>query len=249
VSFSSNDYVGHSYGPDSPEVHQAALATDRQLEKLFQAAERQVGAGNFLVVFTADHGVTPVPEVNLARKMPGGRIDPAVIRAAVQGALVKRYGAGDWVAGHFDLAVYLNQPLIAQLKLDLAEVEKQAARAIMALPHISRVYTLQETIQGGGPRDAVSQMVANGCNPRRSADVEVVPDPYWILGTGKGTGHASPFSYDVHVPVIFLGPGIRPGQYHGRIAVNDIAPTLATILEIETPSGSVGRVLTEMLVN
>src|ERR1039458_2714205 len=76
VSFSSNDYGGHSFGPDSPEAHETALATDRVLEKLFQAVERQAGAGNFLVVFTADHGVSPTPEVNAARKMPGGRIDP-----------------------------------------------------------------------------------------------------------------------------------------------------------------------------
>ena len=249
VSFSSNDYVGHSYGPDSPEVHEMALATDRLLEKLFLAADRQVGADNYLVVFTADHGVAPVPEVNAARKMPGGRIDPASIKAAVQGALVKKYGAGDWVAGAFDLAVYLNQGLVAQLKLDLGEVEREAARAIQALPHVSRVYTLQETMQGGGVKDTVSQKVANGFHARRGPDVELIPDPYWMVGTGKGTGHASPYSYDTHVPVIFLGAGIRAGQYHGPIAVNDIAPTLATMLEIETPSGSVGRVLTEILVN
>ena len=67
--------------------------------------------------------------------------------------------------------------------------------------------------------------------------------------SGKDTGHASPYSYDTHVPVIFMGTGVRAGQYDGAIAVNDIAPTLATMLEIETPSGSVGRVLTEILVN
>src|ERR1035438_4498153 len=220
----------------------------RLLEKLFLAVEGQVGADNYLVVFTADHGVAPVPEVNAARRMPGGRIDPASIKAAVQGALVKKYGAGDWVAGAFDLAVYLNQGLIAQLKLDPAEVEKEAARAIQALPHVSRVYTLQEMTQGG-VKDMVSQKVANGFHARRGPDVELIPDPYWMVGPGKGTGHASPYSYDTHVPVIFLGAGIRPGQYHGSIAVNDIAPTLATMLEIETPSGSVGRVLTEILVN
>jgi hypothetical protein len=42
-----------------------------------------------------------------------------------------------------------------------------------------------------------------------------------------------------------MGAGIRAGHYYGAIAVNDIAPTLAAILEIETPSGSVGRVLSE----
>ena len=222
---------------------------NRLLEKLFLAVDRQVGAANYLVVFTADHGVAPVPEVNLARKMPGGRIEPAAIKAAAEGALVKKYGAGEWVAGAWDLAVYLNQGLIAQLKLDLAEVEREAARAIQALPHISRVYTLQEMTQGGGVKDTVSQKVANGFHWRRGPDVELIPDAYWMVGTGKGTGHASPYSYDTHVPVIFLGAGIRAGQYNGAIAVNDIAPTLATMLEIETPSGSVGRVLTEILVN
>ncbi len=249
VSFSSNDYVGHAYGPDSPEVHEVTLATDRLLERLFLAVERQVGADNYLVVFTADHGVAPMPEVNAARKMPGGRIDPASIRAAVQGALVRTYGAGNWVAGSFGMAVYLNQGLIAQMKLDLGEAEQEAARAIQALPHVSRVYTLQQMLQGGGVQDAVSQKVANGFHSRRGPDVELIPDPYWIVGTGKDTGHASPYSYDTHVPVIFMGAGIRAGQYHGAIAVNDIAPTLATMLEIETPSGAVGRVLTEILVN
>jgi predicted AlkP superfamily pyrophosphatase or phosphodiesterase len=247
VSFSSNDYVGHRYGPDSPEVRQTALATDRLLEKLFQAVDARVGAGNYLVVFTADHGVAPVPEVNVARKMPGGRIDLAAIKATVQIALVKKYGAAEWVAGAWDLAVYLNREPVARFKLDLAEVETEAARAIQALPHISRVYTLEEMKRGWGLRDSVTQKVANGYHLRRGPDIELILDPYWIVGTANATTHAAPYSYDTHVPVIFLGPGIRPGLYHAPVAVNDIAPTLATILEIETPSGSVGRPLTEIL--
>jgi arylsulfatase A-like enzyme len=95
----------------------------------------------------------------------------------------------------------------------------------------------------------VGQMVANGFHWRRGPDVELIPDPYWMVRAEKGTGHASPYSYDTHVPVIFLGAGIRAGQYHASVAVNDIAPTLATMLEIETPSGSIGRVLTEILLS
>jgi hypothetical protein len=145
--------------------------------------------------------------------------------------------------------VYLNQELIAQLKLDRSEVEREAARAIQAIPHVSRVYTRQQMINGEGIRDPVSQKVANGFHLRRGPDLEFIPDAYWFVATGSGTGHASPYAYDSHLPVIFLGAGIRPGQYHGSVAVNDIAPTLANLLEIETPSGSVGRVLTEILVN
>ena len=92
----------------------------------------------------------------------------------------------------------------------------------------------------------MSRRVMNGYNLRRGADLEIMPEPYWTIGDKNAT-HATTYSYDNHVPVIFLGPGIRPGEYDGSIAVNDIAPTLAAILHVETPSGSVGRVLTEML--
>src|SRR5262249_41775764 len=74
ISFSSNDYVGHQLGPDAPEVREMSIRTDKLLGQLFQAVERQVGMANVLVVLTADHGVAPVPEVNMGRKMPGGRV-------------------------------------------------------------------------------------------------------------------------------------------------------------------------------
>jgi arylsulfatase A-like enzyme len=186
--------------------------------------------------------------VNVARRMPGGRIASTLIKETVQNALVQRYGDGAWVAGNWDLSVYLNRALIAQKKLDRAEVQKEAARSLAALPHMFRVYTLDSVARGEVLPDEISQRVVNGYNLRRGPDLEVIPDPYWMVRAGTGETHAAPFSYDTHVPVIFMGAGIRPGRYNQSIAVNDIAPTLATMLDIETPSGSVGRVLTEMLV-
>jgi hypothetical protein len=50
------------------------------------------------------------------------------------------------------------------------------------------------------------------------------------------------------VPIVFLGPGIKAGKYNRAAVPNDIAPTLATMLEVEIPSGSSGRVLDEMLL-
>jgi hypothetical protein len=88
--------------------------------------------------------------------------------------------------------------------------------------------------------------VRNGFNAARSGNLTVIADPYWISGT-TGTTHGAPFDYDTHVPILFLGAQIKPGRYNRNVAVNDIASTLATLLNVETPSGSVGRVLDEML--
>jgi predicted AlkP superfamily pyrophosphatase or phosphodiesterase len=245
ISFTSNDKVGHDYGPDSPEEHDVLVRADRLIEKLFQTVDRQVGLDNVLVVLAGDHGAAPAPEVNAARKMPGGRILVATLKQVAQAALEKKYGAGDWVAGNWDAAVYLNQSLIARKKLDPAEVDRAAAQALMAMPHVSRVYTREEITHGELLQDDIGRLITNGFHVRRGPDIEVVTDPYWIV-SDKPASHTSPYGYDVHVPVIFMGPDIRAGRYDASIAVNDVAPTLATILDVETPSGSTGRVLTEI---
>ena len=117
----------------------------------------------------------------------------------------------------------------------------------MAMGHVLRVYTSDDLAHGRIPMDDASRKVANGFNVKRSADVIFIPEPYWVVRlTDKGTSHATPFHYDTHVPVIFMGAGIRPGTYYQQVAVNDIAPTLAAILDIEAPAGSIGRILTEM---
>ena len=80
-----------------------------------------------------------------------------------------------------------------------------------------------------------------------TADEPDFSDPYWLFES-SGTSHGTPYNYDSHVPVLFFGMNVKPGRYDGRIAVNDIAPTLATMLDVEIPSGAAGRVLTEMLI-
>ena len=246
VSFSSNDYVGHQLGPDSAEVHEMCVRTDRLLGKLFQAVDQAVGLDNVMVVLTADHGVAPVPEINAARRMPGGRVTPAEISNALEAALAKKYGDGKWIVSSAGYAIYLNLDLIASKNLDRAEVNRTAAAAALDLPHVFRVYTREQLMGGTALDDHVGRRVMNGYYVRRGPDVEVLLEPYWIFAS-TGTSHGTTFDYDTHVPVIFMGSGIRPGRYDGNIAPNDIAPTMATMLAVETPSGSVGRVLTEML--
>jgi len=245
VSFSSNDYVGHQVGPDAPEVREMSVRTDKLLGQLFQAVDRQVGMANVLVVLTADHGVAPIPEVNMGRKMPGGRIPSDTFTHAVERALNKRYGEDKWVLNSSEGNVYLDQSLIADKKFDPSEVEQVAARALMAVPHVFRVYTRQQLLNGNAS-DPVGRRVLNGFYARRSADLEVLLEPFWLFSE-SGTSHGTPFGYDTHIPLIFMGAGIRAGVYQRPVALNDVAPTLAAILEIEPPAGSVGRVLPEIL--
>ncbi len=246
VSFSSNDYVGHAKGPDSPEVHDISLRTDLLLGKLFAAIDKSVGLANVVIVLTADHGVNPVPEVNKARNMPGGRADAAALSKAIEEALSAKYGPGKWIVGREGWQPYFNQELIASRKLDEAEVQRTAATAARRVPHVFAVYTGQQLLNGQMPAGPVAAGVQNGYFSGRSPDLIVIQDPFYLFDPGTGTSHGSPFNYDNHVPVIFMGTGIKAGRYYQRIAVNDIAPTVSAIVGVQEPSGSVGRVLQEM---
>ncbi len=246
VSYSANDYVGHAFGPDSARVHDMCLRTDEVLGRLLNYLDRKIGPGNTLLVMIADHGVSPVPEVNQERKMPGGRIPRQLVLQTIQSALVAAYGQGQWVLSMPEILPYLNYSLIQDKKLDRAEVEKTAADAVLALPHIFRVYTGEDILTGNVQRDSISETIANGYYQKRSGDLLIIPDPYYLF-EAHGTSHGTPFNYDTHVPLIFMGPGVRPGIYNGRVVMNDIAPTLSAMLDIEEPSGSIGRALTEMI--
>ncbi|MEK7407645.1 MAG: alkaline phosphatase family protein [Acidobacteriota bacterium] len=246
VSFSANDYLGHEVGPDAPEVRDISVRTDRLLEKFFQFVEARIGLANVLVVLTADHGVAPLPEVQQERRMPGGRLSQPALHQAIEAALSRKYGEGKWIAGVSGPTPYLNRDLARQNGLNEAEVRETAAAAVSEMPHIARVYTRDQLLGGEVGGDPLGRRVLNGFYPQRAGDLFILTEPYWFFGA-RGATHGSPYSYDTHVPVIFMGPGVKPGRYHRAIRPNDIAPTLAALVEVETPSGSVGRVLEEMV--
>jgi predicted AlkP superfamily pyrophosphatase or phosphodiesterase len=253
VSFSSNDYVGHRAGPNSPEVRDMALRTDQLLAKLFKLIDQKVGMKDVVVVLSADHGVAARPDHDKETHMPGGYLSGDV-EGAIESALNRKFGKADWlIPGGGETTIYLNHKSLENIKMPQGEpigeeqIYQTASEAIMAMPqlHVARVYTRKQ-LGDGIAGDFIARAEMNGYYPRRSGDLQIVFDSGFLPGS-SGTSHFSPYAYDRHVPVLLMGPGIRPGRYNQTIEVNDIAPTLATMLDVQTPSGSSGRVLTEIL--
>ena len=173
-------------------------------------------------------------------------LDPADdVAGVVEKALIAKFGPGKWSVGKMGEQIYLEPTLLNQYGPE--KVRAYAAGILRNIPHVYRVYTRDQLLDGNVGQDKVGKRVANGYNTARSADLVVILEPYYQFST-TGTNHSSPFNYDTHVPIILMGAGVKPGRYHQAAAVNDIAPTLATILEVEVPAGSMGRVLSEALV-
>jgi hypothetical protein len=162
--------------------------------------------------------------------------------------LEDRFGSGQWILGTAGTSPYLNHALMAERGVDQVEARQVAAAAARSIPQVARVYTREQLLQGSVPTDAMSRRILHSYHPRRSGDLEIVLNPFWIRQK-TGTTHGTPYPYDSHIPLIFVGSGIRRGRYTQHVALNDVAPTLAVRLGISLPSSSDGRVLSELLAS
>jgi len=256
VSFSSNDYVGHRYGPYSQELMDMTLRVDRQIGQLLDYVDERVGLRNAVVVFTADHGVAPVPEHAVSERLPGGRVKVSDVLAAVRNRLRARFAkpgerdtTGDYVQAFSNEEIYFNQFALERDGVRAEDAERVAGEAALTVPGIARFFTRTQLLTGAvSPGDATARRVLHGYNPARSGDVVVIPEAYKYLADGFIVAtHGGPYTYDTHVPLIIMGGGLAPGRYLNAATPADIAPTLARILNIQAPSNSMGRVLSEAL--
>ena len=264
VSFSANDYVGHRFGPYSHEAMDITLRVDRSIAALLDFVNAQVGLQNTLVVFTADHGVAPIPEHASALNLPGGRIKNDDVLRAIKLGISAEYNSknvqpdptADYIqkfAGHegfYNGNLYFNPVALKRDGVNNEALERVACRAVMTVPGVSRCFTRTQLERNAiAPSDDIARRVLHGFYSRRSGDVIVVYEPYKYLGDTIPATHGSPYSYDTHVPLMIMGNGVVPGRYLQAATPADIAPTLASILGIQAPSNSAGRVLTEGISN
>jgi predicted AlkP superfamily pyrophosphatase or phosphodiesterase len=251
IGFSANDLIGHAFGPDSHEVMDATVRTDRLLQRFFSFLGRRLGLANVAIVLTADHGVAPLPELTRDDKPNprAARFDPSKVGAAVEARLRTKYGPADssgWVIHQEFPYVYLNLHSLQQKKVSVAEAEAVAKSAAEGVAGVEQAITATELERQRS--QGVQTSAERSFYPGRCGNLVYQLFPYWIADTQPvGTTHGSPWDYDADVPLLWFGAGIAPGTYRDTAAVADIAPTLSAILGIQPPSGSQGRVLREIL--
>lgn len=252
INLSSNDYVGHAYGPNSPEVLDMTVQTDRQLADFFRFLDGAVPGGlkNVTIALTADHGVDADPESLQAAGMPGGRMLDSQIEAAADKALDARYGEQDWVMAYVEPYVYLRDSAIQAAKITPEEANRVAADGIKALNGIYNAYP-REQVEGGqlGTTDMASRLY-KGFYPKIAGDVMVVNEQGWMSEEKQyahRATHGSPYAYDSEVPLLLEGYGIRPGTYYDVASPSDLAPSLSALLGISLPSACDGQALKSAL--
>lgn len=246
VSYSSTDYVGHKYGVNSKEVQDTYLRLDQDLERLLSTLDKEVGAGQYTVFLTADHGAINVPAYLKDQKIPAGYTNMSTTKARFNEFLKYKYGTTDLVKNISNYQVFLDRKVIANLDMDLDDVQEEIAFEMLRYGVIDKVYTGYQMWQNEYTK-GIPYILQNGWHQKRSGDVLYVLKPGFISYPRTGSTHGSPQIYDTHVPLLFYGNGVKPGSTVNRTEIPDIAPTIASMLGIAFPNGTTGKPIVEVL--
>jgi hypothetical protein len=240
VSFSSNDLLGHYYGPDSQEVLDVTLRSDLIVRDLLNALDRKVGKGKYYVALSADHGICPLPEVSAARGVEAERLQLATVLAGAAAFLNRTFGAPGgkdvWIESQAFPWVYLNAKLLAARGLAAGDVAETLAAYLRQQKGIQAVYTIAQ-IENGPTEDAVLRSIRKAYCPERCGDLAVVNKPYYQLTTyATGTSHGTPHPYDTHVPLVLAGPGVPAGRCDEPVTPQAVVPFLAWAARVAPPA-------------
>ncbi len=246
LSFSTNDVVGHNYGPDSHEVMDITLRTDRMIADFLAFLDQRVGLKNCTILFTADHGIPPLPERVKATgsAVSAGRIDNAALLRACETALSQAFGP--LAEGRRWLLVdenwlFFQRDVLKHKNVASAAAEKIVRHALLTLEFVEAAYTRTDLNAGAITGPHAEGVLLSHYGPR-SGDVYYHMKPFWV-DRKTGTNHGTPYNYDVHVPLVWFGAGVKHGVHPQRVGVEDIAPTLSRLLGLLAPPLSRGNVL------
>lgn len=248
VSLSANDILGHKVGPDSPEMHAMALALDRQLAGFFDFLGHQIGLANVWIALSADHGVAPAPPVAVKLHIPAANLSPRKLRVQINDILSAQLSPGhpaEYVRDFDYPMIWLNEDVFGAAKIKEAEAEHAVGEALKQIG-LRGYYTRSQLAKNEVPNTPTGIQYAHSYSPVGGWYVLGVPVPFFV-GEEIGTDHASPYTFDTHVPLAFYGVPFQPGTYRTHAEPVDLVTTLASLLGINAPTHAIGRVLTEAL--
>jgi hypothetical protein len=253
VSFSSTDYVGHQFGPNSVEIEDTYLRLDKDFASFFSFLDAKVGKGNYTVFLTADHGAAHNTAFLGDHGIPAHTWDAGLAADSLNKFLLGKYKIAHLVLSLDNYQVNFNNLAIKYAHVDFEGLKKDCIDFLQGIQGVAHAIDMQKAETASIPEN-LRMRVINGYNPNRSGAIQLLLLPGWFAGghvsgnsVPTGTTHGTWNPYDTHIPLVFMGWGIQHGHLNRETHMTDIAPTVAALLHIQAPNGCIGQPIPEVL--
>jgi predicted AlkP superfamily pyrophosphatase or phosphodiesterase len=246
ISISSTDYMGHTFGPNAVEAEDTYLRLDKDIADFLNYLDAKMGKDNYLVFLSADHGVAHIPNYLSEHNISGGNFSESVLAAEINKATADSFGIKNVVMNLQNYQVYIDMNLIMTQGKQVNDVKEFIVNFIKTKPFVISAFETKN-LATTTLAEPMKTMLTNGYTPSRSGDIGFIVKPGYFDGANKGSTHGLWNPYDAHIPLLFYGWNIKSGKTNRETYMTDIAPTIAALLQIQMPSGSVGKVLGEVI--
>ena len=246
ISLSSTDYVGHQFSPNSVKTEDTYLRLDKDLSDFFYFLDLKVGKGNYVVFLTADHGGGHNGQFLNDNKIEGGNWDEKQIRNDLNKYLQQKFGVAQLVRSLYNYQVNFNYSQITPA-INMDDLRAASISYLEAIPSIAYAVVTDKVSEASIP-SAIKEKIINGYNRELCGEIQIILKPGWYsMSNMKGATHGAWNPYDAHIPLVWMGWGVKHGVSNTEVYMTDIAPTVAAMLHIQMPSGSIGKPIVDLL--
>ena len=252
ISLSSPDYIGHQFGINAVEIEDTYLRLDREIANFLVYLDAKVGKGNYTVFLTADHGAAHNTAFLNDNNIPAGVWDDGSVLKELNKTLSEKYKSDRLVLSLNDYQVNLNYGDINGQQLNEDDIKKDCIAFLLKQPAVAFAVDMKKAESTAIPEE-LRERIVNGYNMAHSGEIQIILQPAWFTGHGSGDGgptgttHGSWNPYDNHIPLVFMGWGIKQGSTVRETHMTDIPPTVAALLHIQAPNGSIGQPIPEVI--
>ena len=246
ISVSNTDMCSHYYGTHSPQVNAIYMQLDKEIAHFIDVLDQRIGRGNYLLFLTADHGGTHSYQRMTSNGLPSGCWhNPDAIIAANK-LLKQQFGVDSLLKAEMEYTFYLNREVIDGARLDYDQVMRAACQALEQPEEIQWAIDVSRIDTYPIPT-ILKERIKLGYFPERSGEIYVVPRTGVYAGKAEwaGSNHGSWSQSDSHIPLIFMGWHITPGETSRLTHMTDIAATVCAMLHIQAPNGCIGTPIFE----
>ena len=245
VSLSSPDYIGHQFGPNSVKVEDNYLRLDKDLSDFFAYLDQKVGKGNYTVFLTADHGGAHNGQFLKDNKIPAGNWNTKTINEGLNKFLSGKFGADNLVLSLNNYQVNYNYKQISS-STDMDDLREATIQYMQKVEGVAYVVETAKVSEATIPA-VIKEKIVNGYNRDLCGEIQIILKPGWYSDSDlKGATHGTWNPYDAHIPLVFMGWGIKHGSSNTEVYMTDIAPTVAALLHIQMPNGAIGRPIVDL---
>ena len=247
VSYSYTDVIGHKWGTRGEHTDEAYIELDKELARLFDTLDEQVGKGNYIVFLTADHGAAHNSQFMEDHQLHAGKWLSENLRKELDAYVASKLGnTKSVILGILDYRLFLDKEGIRQQGLDYQRVKEVIIEYLQQSPNLSFVVDAEKIATSAIPPVIRDRMLL-GYNYHRGGEIYVVPEPgYYEYGSWSspvGTTHGEWNPYDAHIPLLFYGWHVPHGSHPKEVHITDIAPTVCSLLHIQQTNACIGDVL------